>query len=71
MPLLVRILGVLIVLFLCDERGFSPRLKLDRVGACFSGRIDEPPAEVHVSVMVGTYLGNDVRGITRPDDNVA
>ena len=58
--LLVGVVGIALVLLARDERRLAPRLELDRVGAGVGGRVDQPAAQVHVAVVVGADLGDDV-----------
>ena len=58
--LLVRVAGIPLVFLLGDERRLTPRLELDRVGARLGGGVDQPQAEIHVPVVVGADLRDDV-----------
>ena len=58
--LLVRVAGIPLVFLPGDERRLTPRLELDRVGAGLGGGVDQPQAEIHVAVVVGADLGDDV-----------
>ena len=69
--LLVGVLGIALVLLAGDEGRLAPRLELDRVGAGVGGRIDQSAAEVHVAVVVGADLGDDVGRVSFTDGNAS
>ena len=68
--LLVRVLGIAVVLFFGDEGRLAPRLELDRVGTGVGGCVDQRAAEVHVAVMVGADLRDDVRRVPFADGDI-
>ena len=69
--LLVRVAGVPLVFLVGDERRLAPRLELDRVGARVGGSVDQLQAEIHVPVVVGADLGDDVRRVVAAHGDIA
>jgi hypothetical protein len=67
MLFLIRILGIAGIFFFGNERRIGPRLELDRVRAGRRGSVNQSAAEIHVAVVIGSNLGDDVGGLAQPD----
>lgn len=61
--LLVAVLGVPLVLGLRDERAIGERLELHGVGAVLLGALHHGAAELHVAVVVGADLCDEVGAV--------